>query len=401
MKHNLAISDDPRSRLAAPQVEDGAKATLQDPVEAARALGPALAARAARADEADRFVAESFEDLRAHGLVAAAVPRELGGGGASHAQLCDMLRELARSCGSTALAFAMHTHLVATTAWRWRHRSAPVEPLLRRVASERLVLVSTGGADWLDGSGRMTPAEGGYVVDARKRFVSGAPAGDLMMTTAVLEDPEAGSTVVHFSVPMRAAGVRIEPTWRALGMRGTGSHDVVLDSVFVPSAAIGARRPQGKWNDLMHIVTLVAIPLIYSAYVGVAERARELALGAARRGRDPARTLARIGELELEARAARLAFDDLVLAGSAEPSIETTNRVMISRALAARSVRATVDLAMDVAGGGAFFRSQELERLFRDAQASRYHPLQDGAQRELAALVALGLSPDAPRREPA
>ena len=65
-----------------------------------------------------------------------------------------MIRELARHCGSTALAFSMHTHLVATLAYVWRSGNKAPEPMLRRVAAEKLMLVSSGGSDWLAGSGR-------------------------------------------------------------------------------------------------------------------------------------------------------------------------------------------------------------------------------------------------------
>ena len=66
-----------------------------------------------------------------------------------------MLRILAHGCGSTALAFSMHTHQVAVPAWRWKHQKvAAVEPLLRRVAAERLILLSSGGSDWIGGSGK-------------------------------------------------------------------------------------------------------------------------------------------------------------------------------------------------------------------------------------------------------
>ena len=54
-----------------------------------------------------------------------------------------MLRELARHCGSTALALAMHAHLLAATVWRWR-QGQPVEPLLKRIAEEETVLISSG-----------------------------------------------------------------------------------------------------------------------------------------------------------------------------------------------------------------------------------------------------------------
>src|SRR3974390_823425 len=65
-----------------------------------RELGPDFAARAADHDASDTFVAENFEELRARGALAAGVPAELGGGGASHAELCRMVRVLARYCGS-------------------------------------------------------------------------------------------------------------------------------------------------------------------------------------------------------------------------------------------------------------------------------------------------------------
>jgi alkylation response protein AidB-like acyl-CoA dehydrogenase len=86
-------------------------------------LGPRFAARAAAHDEDDTFVAENFAELKARGIFAAGVPAELGGGGATLAELCAMQQALAAHCGSTALALAMHTHQVATAAWRWHTRT--------------------------------------------------------------------------------------------------------------------------------------------------------------------------------------------------------------------------------------------------------------------------------------
>ena len=84
----------------------------------------------------------------------------------------------------------MHTHLVAATVWRWRQGHA-VEPLLRRVVDEQLVLISSGGSDWLESSGT-AEVDGGFRVTARKIFASGCPRGDLLMTTAVYDDPHDG-----------------------------------------------------------------------------------------------------------------------------------------------------------------------------------------------------------------
>jgi alkylation response protein AidB-like acyl-CoA dehydrogenase len=379
------------------------KAVPQEPratdwVAVARELGKVFATRAAATDDEDRFVAENYAELKASGLASAGVPAELGGGGASHAEMCKIMREMAHHCGSTALAFSMHTHQVMTNAWRWRHAKAPVEGLLKRVAAENIILLSSGGSDWLQGSGTATREDGGFRIHARKIFTSGAPAGDLLLTSAVYEDPEAGPTVLHFGVPMRTPEVRIESTWRAMGMRGTGSHDVTIDGFFVPDAAVGGKRPQGTWHPLFHIISMMAIPLIYSVYVGIAEAARDLALSFASKRRADHHLINLVGGMENEVAAAQIALADMIAAAALnEPGPAVTSRIFIGRALAARSAMATVEQAMLVAGGSAFYRSSGIERLFRDVQAARYHPLQEGVQRELAARVALGLDIDGGR----
>lgn len=361
----------------------------------AKKLAVQLAAGAAEHDSTDRFVSDNLAMLKAQGLYAAAVPEQLGGGGASHAELCDMLRILAAGCGSTALTLSMHTHLVATAAWRWRRDPAPVEPLLRRVANESLALVTTGGADWLQGTCRAVPAEGGYLVSGRKIFASGVPFGDLMMTCAVLDDAERGPTVLHFAIPLTAAGVAIQDNWRTLGMRATGSHDVVLENVFVPAAAISVMRPAGKWHPMFHTMAMIAVPLIYAVYLGLAEAARDRAIAIAGRRRTDEGLVGAVGEMENELAAARIAHADMVAtaAGSA-PGPETTNRIAVGRTLTGRAAIRTVERALEVAGGTAMFRSAGLERLFRDVQGARYHPMQEKAQLRYSGRMALGLDID-------
>jgi alkylation response protein AidB-like acyl-CoA dehydrogenase len=367
----------------------------RDRVAVARELGERFAARAAGHDGDDSFVADNYVDLKTHRLFSAGVPVDLGGGGASHAELCEMLRTLGRSCGSTALALSMHTHLVAAATWRRDHDRAPVEPMLRRVAAEELVLVSSGGSDWLAGSGRARKVDGGYRIDARKIFSSGCPAGQLLVTSAVLDDPQAGPTVLHFAVALDSPGVQIQDTWHTLGMRATGSHDITLDDVFVPEAAIAGRRPQGKWHPLFHVITMIALPLIYAVYVGVAEAARDLAVRQAVKKRDEPNVPYLVGEMENELAAADMALETMIAtAATAQPGPETTKRTTIARTLCGRAAIATVDKAMEVAGGGAFYRSLGLERLFRDVQGARYHPLQEKVQLRYAGRLALGLDID-------
>ena len=363
-------------------------------VAVAEELAPTFAARAAGHDADDSFVSENYADLRRRRVFSAAVPAELGGGGASLPEMCDVLRTLAHACSSTALALSMHTHQILVPAWRWRHDRAPVDAFLRRVATEELVIASSGGSDWLTGSGRADKVEGGYRMSGRKIFASGSPSADIFSTMAIHDDPSVGPTVLHFAIPFDALGVKLHDNWRTLGMRGTGSHDVTLDGVFVPDAAISARRPSGRWSHLWHIVAANALPAIYSVYVGVAEAAREIALREAGRRRDDRAIQEMVGAMDTELAAARLAWRSMVDAASrGRVGPDVTNEVMIGRTLAGQAALRTAEAAMEVAGGAGFFRSAGLERLFRDVQGARYHALRGPAQRQYAGRLALGLDP--------
>lgn len=365
-----------------------------DPVEITQTLAPTLAERAARFDEGDEFVAENYAMLKQSGLVEAGVPAELGGGGADVRALAEMLRVMAHACSSTALAFSMHTHQVAIPAWRWRHQQvAAVEPLLKRVASEKLILLSSGGSDWIGGSGKATKVEGGYRISARKVFTSGASAGDLLMTGAILETADAPDMVLHFAVPMKAPEVTVVDTWRALGMRGTGSNDVSIDNLLVPDAGVSFSRRAGEWHPVFQIIATTAFPLIYAVYLGVAESARDIALEMARK-KHPGHSLLYIaGRMETSLRAAQLAHRWMVETVERNaPSAESVNEVMIGRSLVAKHAIETVELAMELAGGSGFYRANGLERRFRDVQGARFHPLQPGPQAQYAGAMALGHS---------
>jgi alkylation response protein AidB-like acyl-CoA dehydrogenase len=366
-----------------------------DPLAVVRRLGPGFARRSRQSDESDAFVAENYAELKAAGLVEAGVPSELGGGGSDIETLCAMLRQLAHYCPSTALAFAMHTHQVAIPAWRWRHQKAPLEPLLKRIATEKIVLLTSGGSDWVAGTGKAEKVEGGYRITARKIFSSGAPAGDLLMTGAVLEEPGQPPMVVHFGVPMTSPQVRILDTWHTMGMRGTGSHDVMIDGHFVPEAAVALKRPANEWHMLFHIISMIAFPLIYAVYLGVAEGARDIAVELAGKRRRDRSVVSLVGQMETELRAAQFAhLGMLAAARSNNPSPAITSEIMIGRQLVARHAITSVEFAMEAAGGAGFYRDRGLEQRFRDIQGARYHPMQSGPQAEYAGSVALGLPND-------
>src|SRR5688572_25994220 len=118
------VRENVMSTLATLQTEVAQRRSLTD---IARELGPIFEQRAHEATDEDKFVAENFASLKESGLVEAGVPVKLGGSGATVDELAAMLRILGYHCGSTALAFAMHTHQVAIPAWRWTYqKAAPV-----------------------------------------------------------------------------------------------------------------------------------------------------------------------------------------------------------------------------------------------------------------------------------
>jgi alkylation response protein AidB-like acyl-CoA dehydrogenase len=208
----------------------------------------------------------------------------------------------------------------------------------------------------------------------------------------VLEGVEGGPHVLHFGLPMNSPQVKVMDNWRTLGMRGTGSNDVMLDGLFVPDTGVSFSRKAGEWHPVFQVIATLAIPLIYSVYVGVAESARDIAMGLA--GKKPATpfVLDLAGRVENELRAAQLAHRHMVATAEMNaPSASSVNEVMIGRALVAGHAIKAVELSLELAGGAGFYRANGLERRFRDIQGARFHPMQQGPQAAYAGSMALGL----------
>lgn len=366
-----------------------------DWVAVARELGPAFASRAAAYDANDSFPVENYRELKERRVFSAGIPIELGGGGASYAELCDMLRELGRHCGATALSLAMHMHLVAANVWLWR-QGAPVAPLLERIAAEQIVLVTTSASDWLDSSGTAERVDGGFRVTARKHFGSGSPAGDLLLTSALYDDPADGPTVLHFAVPMRSEGIAVLDNWRTMAMRASGSNDIMLDGVFVPEVAVASRRPQGAWVPFLDVVTAVALPIVMSVYAGVAEAARDLALRLVAKKREDPTVWYLAGEMENALAAGQMAVQatiDLNANYTFVPGTATTNAMLIRKTVAVDALMQAVEKALEMTGGAGIMREVGLERLVRDIHAAQFHPLQAKRQHRFTGRAALGLDP--------
>ena len=192
----------------------------------ARELGEAFAPRAAAHDLDNTFVSENYDDMRDAGYLRLAVPEELGGLGASIHQVCYAQAELARHCGATALAVNMHLYITLLQAFRRRSGAPDAEGVLRRVNDDGVILMTSGGSDWLWPTGEAVEVEGGYRVSGRKAFCSQAPVANVLTTSAPLRHDDGRVEVLMFGLPMTTEGVDIIETWDTLGMRATSSHDI-------------------------------------------------------------------------------------------------------------------------------------------------------------------------------
>ncbi len=349
----------------------------QSLIERAAALGPKLAEHASRHDVDGTFVTESYDALREAGLFKAAVPVELGGYGATIAELTALQRELAHHCGSTALASSMHQHVVAFTAWRYRRGLPGAEATLKRVADEGILLVSTGGGDYTHPRGDAVKVDGGFRVSGHKRFASPSGHGQVMSTMFTYDDPEQGKRVLNVAVPIHAEGVTVRDNWNTLGMRGTASNDLVVEDVFVPDERVLANRPYGVIDGPLQVISIVAFPIVSGVYLGVAESAYDAALAFAANRSDDVLVQRQVGRMKQNLQVASWALDGaLALVGDDPvPSHETYLAVMAAKAEIAEAAIEVCDIAMDVAGGGAFFKGSVIERAYRDIRAVKFHPL--------------------------
>ncbi|MGB6535110.1 MAG: acyl-CoA dehydrogenase family protein [Xanthobacteraceae bacterium] len=358
-------------------------------------IGPRFAEGAAERDRDDVFVAGHYDVLKEHKVFSALVPAELGGGGVNHSAMCAFLRRLAHYCPSTALALSMHQHLVAASVYHHGH-GRPGRKLLERVAADETVLISTGANDWMESNGTVEQANGGFRVSAKKPFGSGSPKGGILVTSAPFNDPKQGWQVLHFAVPFSSPGISLADDWRALGMRSTGSHTVVLDNVFVPDEGVALRRPRGQYHPAWNVILTVAMPLIMSVYTGVAEAAASIGREQAARRRDDPTVPYLLGELTNDLTMAQLAADDMVrLANDLEfaMTLDVADAMLVRKTIVAEHVLATAEKALEAAGGAGFYCKSGLERLLRDAHGAQFHPLSGKRQHCFSGRIALGLDP--------
>ena len=370
-------------------------------------------ARAGEYDRTNTYFHEDLEELRAIGYTAAVVPVHHGGWGLDLAQAAQTQRQLARYAPATALAMTMHFYWLGIAAELERAGDTSCVWMLEAAAAGHIFAAghAESGNDIpvLLSTCRAERVEGGYRLTGRKQFGSNGPVWSWLGAHAIDADDPRGPQIVHAFVDRDAPGVTIVETWDTLGMRPTQSHDTILDDVFVPDERIGRVVPAGDNDDLFIIaMNMVALALIATVYIGIGQRALEIAIASARKKTSVAIDRGayaynpfvqhQVAEMYLELDAAKATVDRFVddwLAGADHGELWGA-QLFSMKWRAVEGAKRVVDVALDVTGGGGMFRG-ELERLYRDVRCGGFHPGNDALTHEMVGKIALGIAAEAPR----
>jgi len=372
--------------------------------DCAKLLASEFAARAAQYDRDASFPFENFKELSEAGLLALTVPTALGGAGAGARDAARIIGIFGKADPSTALVLSMHyiQHLVMARSTRWPGR---LSRKLALEADEGVALINALRVEPDLGS----PARGGlpatiarktetgWRLSGRKIYSTGAPILKWYAVWAKTDEPE--TRVGLFLVPAGLPGTRIVETWDHLGLRASGSHDVVFEDVVFPlDHEIDVRKPD-EWRVPDFTQSTVHAIFVAAIYDGIARAARDWLidflksrvpsnLGA------PLATLPRVQEVVggIKARLAVNArlidsfagdFDDGVLLTASESNIvklTVTNNAV-----------AVIEDALSLTSNHGLTRANPLERHYRDVLCGRVHTPQDDATRSIAGRLALGL----------
>jgi alkylation response protein AidB-like acyl-CoA dehydrogenase len=370
--------------------------------ETIRTLSEQFAQRAAKHDAEASFPHENIEALRESGYVAWTTPREFGGQEISLYEMLLHQEQLGRGDGSTALAIGWHVGMMLSL----RTTRAFPEPLFAEVCRsvvERGALINSCASEPATGSpsrgGRpqttATPVSGGYRISGRKTFSTLSPALDWILVTAGIADSE---DVGEFLVT--GDDVQVVETWNTMGMRATGSHDIVLDGVFVPEERLISRHKPGEKSPRNSDGSgwTLHIP---ACYLGIALAARDFAAryAATYQPNSLPHPIAKVphiqeklGQMELKLLSARTLMYDIARRwDEADANARLAMRPQLGavKTLATNTAIEVVDLAMRVVGGRSIWRDLPLERMYRDVRAGLYNPPADDITYQMLAQAAV------------
>ena len=389
-------------------VETQIKHTQDSAVRCAKDLAEQFALMAAETDRTAAFPFANFETLRTAGMLNLTVPARLGGSGAGLETACRVVSAIGGGEPSTALVYAMHLiyHALPALTDRW---TASVHETMCRESVEGIALVNVMrvepelGTPTRGGLPSMTAERTatGWRISGHKLYATGSPLLRYFICwcRTAGDDPQVG----WFVVPREAPGLRIVETWDHMGMRATGSHDLVLESAEIAAEYAVDVRPPREWLAPDPVLWAWNNLVLAALYHGIARSAATWLQGYLHE-RVPANlgaslaTLPRfqssVGEMEallwenerlvfgLAAELDRAGYDSRIAGQAAFAKFAATNN----------AVR-VVDIAMGLIGNPALARANPLERYHRDVLCSRIHMPQDDMVTLNAGKAALGIQP--------
>jgi len=362
--------------------------------------------RASTYDRENRFFTEDFEELRAAGYLKMAIPKELGGQGMSLAEVCNEQRRLAYRAPSTALATNMHLYWTGVAADLRRMGDKSLEWLLSEAAAGEVFAAGHGetGNDLplFLSSAKAERTDGGYRFWGRKMFGSLTPVWTRLGIHAMDSTDPQSPKVVHAFMPRDTKGYSIKDTWDTLGMRATRSDDTILDGAFVPDKYIARLLPAGTADLFILSIFGWAEPTFGSIYLGLAERARDLAIAGVKKRTALALTRSMayhpevqhcFSEMQLALESAGAQVDRVAEDWSkgVDHGAQWPMKLVAAKHNAVEAAKKVVDLAMAVSGGAGMFKSNELERLYRDARCGGFHPANSLLVHEIVGKTVLGI----------
>ncbi|MET7990740.1 acyl-CoA dehydrogenase family protein [Amycolatopsis sp. NPDC005232] len=353
--------------------------TAEALVAKARAAVPVLAMHAAAAEEQCRISPESIEALREAGAFALTTPREFGGLGANLVTTVRVLSELGRGCPSSAW-------VAAVSAEAKNHFSTLMsEEVLAELYADPDVRLCIVGVP-----GEAAEVPGGVKIAGRWSYASGAEDADWAILGVALDAVDGFPRVAGVLVPV--SELNVERTWRVAGMRGTGSHTLVADGVFIPAARV-LELPLGPDGapdlTLGEPLSLVAAGAVIAASLAGAALGALDAVQAVLGKRKPPMTQYKDLAASPSARHFFAEAEHMVNSGhdrlihlaeriqeklSAEksPDIQRSALRMELVSILRQFLRA-VDLLMDLQGSSGFSLESPLQRFWRDLNVGARH----------------------------
>ncbi|MFC3299165.1 acyl-CoA dehydrogenase [Arthrobacter agilis] len=363
--------------------------------------------RAAEYDAANIFFTEDFDELQAGSYLRMLVECPPGDAGGM-ARAAASQRRLASAAPATALGSSMHLVWTAV-AGLLAQRGDPSLGFVLDEAERGEVFafgVSEPGNDAVlfDSLTRVEQIPGGgYSYTGTKVFTSLSPVWTRLGIFGKLQaDDGADDAILHAFVPRGTAGVETLTDWNPHGMRATQSNTTRLTDVRVPPDAVFRSLPVGPNRDLLVFGIFAAFEtLIASVYLGIADRALELAAEALlrRRSHTAGRPLAddpvlrnRLAAAAMRRTGAEAELSGVVrdLDGGIEAGSAWFPRLVTLKTHAVEAAVEATNIALHVGGGSGFSASSEAVRLSRDALAGQFHPSTEESARASVATSLLG-----------